>query len=108
MRHTSNQPFSSPAHQSPERSLAIATAIACLVAVACRLLAKLISDHHAELDGFIFLAAIFWGYSAIGYFAAVAKQRRQRPASRRWGLAPIRSAIIATLGAGLLGAVVAL
>ncbi|WP_428303994.1 hypothetical protein [Lacipirellula sp.] len=73
MRHTSPQQLSSPAHQSPERSLAIATAIACLIAVACRLLARLISDHHAELDGFIFLAAI-----------------------------------IATLGAGLLGAVVAL
>ncbi|BBO33246.1 hypothetical protein [Lacipirellula parvula] len=108
MRHTSPQQISSPVQQSPERSLAIATAIACLIAVVCRLLARLISDHHAELDGFIFLAAIFWGYSAVGYFAAVAKQRRQRTANRRWGLAPIRSAIIATLGAGLLGAVVAL
>jgi hypothetical protein len=50
-------------------SLALATAIACIVIGVCRLITHVASFDRAELDGIAFMAAVYWVLSAVGYFA---------------------------------------
>jgi len=68
--------------RSPAWSLAASTLFAAIVIVACRTLVRYISHDPAELDGFIFLAGLYWFYSVVGYVATRSKDRRQSRATR--------------------------
>jgi len=94
--------------QTPELSLALATLFAGAFAFACRSLATAVASNPAELDGFVFLAAVYWIYSVVGYVATVPKRRQAAPKNlRRYSLH--RAAIVATtVAAGLLGMVAAM
>ena len=63
--------------QSPKRGLLLPTLCTVAVILACRFLVCYISHDPAELDGFIFLAGLYWSYSVVGYIATRPKGRRQ-------------------------------
>ena len=46
------------------------TLVAGAAACACRAIAPLISHDPAELDGFLFVAGLYWICAAVGYFTA--------------------------------------
>ncbi len=56
---------SSPDNYSSFWSLAISTVFAVAVVLVCRSLASFISHDAAELDGFIFVAALYWVTSLV-------------------------------------------
>lgn len=96
------------AKQTPELSLALATLLAGAFAFACRALAAAVASNPAELDGFVFLAAVYWIYSVVGYLASIPRRRQASRANPRRH-AFHRAAIVATtVAAGLLGMVAAL
>lgn len=68
---------SSPNNYSRFWSLAISTVFAVAVVLLCRSLVSFISHDAAELDGFIFVAALYWVSSLVGYFATSHKVRRK-------------------------------
>lgn len=66
-------------------SLALATLVAAVVIVACRVFTRLLEFDHAELDGIVFMAGIYWILSVIGYFVSRAKTPlRSRTESPRY------------------------
>lgn len=88
---------SSPDNYSSFWSLAISTVFAVAFVLVCRSLASFISHDAAEPVGFIFVAALYWVSSLVGYFATSRKVRRKAsvgsscPAPRA---SPLRSAAI--------------
>ena len=84
------QRIASLCNQSPERSLIVSTLFTAAVIAACRSLVSYISHDPAELDGFIFLAGLYWVYSVVGYAAVRSKRARKSVAtSPRRAAAPI-------------------
>lgn len=71
------QRIASLRNESPEQSLIISTLLVVAVVTGCRSLVKFISHDPAELDGFVFLAGLYWAYSVVGYVATRSKRRRQ-------------------------------
>lgn len=68
---------SSPDNYSSFWSLAISTVFAVAVVLLCRSLASIISHDAAEHDGFIFVAALYWVSSLVGYFTTSRKVWRK-------------------------------
>lgn len=71
------QRIASLCNQSPERSLIVSTLFTAAVIAACRSLVSYISHDPAELDGFIFLAGLYWVYSLVGYLGTRSKGTRK-------------------------------
>jgi hypothetical protein len=64
--------------------LALATAFIVAALAAVRLLVHLFAIDHTEFDGFLFVAALYWGATVIGYASgARATQANRRSAGRR-------------------------
>lgn len=102
------QRLSSLKNYAPELDMVFATLFAGGAILGCRLMASLVSSNSAEFDGFVFLAAVYWIYSVVGYFTSRARSYRQWGTYLRRRCTP-RSAIIATtVLAGLLGIAAAL
>jgi hypothetical protein len=100
--------FHALAKQTPELSLALATLLAGAFAFACRSLAAVAASNPAELDGFVFLAAVYWIYSVVGYLATLPQRRRAAPAPPRRPSFHRAAIVATTVAAGLLGMVAAL
>ena len=79
-------------NESPERSLVVSTLFAAAIVMGCRSVVSFISHDPAELDGFIFLAGLYWIYSLVGYLATRSTPTRKSCATSRRAANPISAA----------------